>query len=59
MHKEVNIKNKKARHEFEFLEVLTAGLVLKGTEIKSVKESRARIAESFCQFKEGELYVIN
>lgn len=59
MQKEVNIRNKKASHEFEFIEVFTAGLVLQGTEIKSIRESKARIAESFCQFKEGELYVIN
>lgn len=59
MQKSVNILNKKAKFEFEFLERFTAGLVLKGTEIKSIRESKARIAEGFCQFIEGELYVIN
>ncbi|MEN8137299.1 MAG: SsrA-binding protein SmpB [Bacteroidota bacterium] len=59
MQKSVNILNKKAKFEYEFLERFTAGLVLKGTEIKSIREGKARIAESFCQFKEDELYVIN
>lgn len=59
MQKQINILNKKARYEYEFLDKFTAGLVLKGTEIKSIRESKARIAESFCQFKENELFVIN
>lgn len=59
MQKSINILNKKAKHEFEFLERYTAGLVLQGTEIKSIREGKARIAESFCQFKDDELYVIN
>lgn len=59
MQKSVNILNKKAKYEYEFLERFTAGLVLKGTEIKSIREGKARIAESFCQFKEDELFVIN
>ncbi|MCK5907152.1 MAG: SsrA-binding protein, partial [Flavobacteriales bacterium] len=52
MQKSINILNKKAKYEYEFLERFTAGLVLQGTEIKSIREGKARIAESFCQFKE-------
>jgi len=59
MQKRINILNKKAKYEYEFLDRYTAGLVLQGTEIKSIREGKARIAESFCQFKENELFVIN
>ncbi len=59
MQKSINILNKKAKFEYEFLERFMAGIVLKGTEIKSIREGKARIAESFCQFKEDELFVIN
>lgn len=56
----VNIKNKKARFEYEILDKFTAGMVLGGTEIKSIRESRASISESFCEFNErGELFIIN
>ena len=57
--KTVNILNKRARFEYELLEEFEAGLVLTGTEIKSLRSSRASITESFCQFIEGELFVIN
>lgn len=60
MQKKVNIQNKKARFEYEILDKYTAGIVLTGTEIKSIRESKARIAESFCEFNDlGELFVIN
>jgi SsrA-binding protein len=56
----VNIKNKKAKFEYEILDKYTAGIVLTGTEIKSIRDSKASIAESFCEFNEqGELFVIN
>jgi len=58
--KNVNIKNKKARFEYELLDKYTAGIVLGGTEIKSIRESKASISESFCEFNEnGELFIIN
>ncbi|MBT0549400.1 SsrA-binding protein SmpB [Riemerella anatipestifer] len=57
--KTVNIFNKRARFEYEILEQLEAGIVLTGTEIKALRSSKASIVESFCQFIEGELYVIN
>ena len=60
MQKKINIQNKKARFEYEFLDTYTAGIQLTGTEIKSIRESKARITESFCEFNErGELFVIN
>ncbi len=60
MQKKINIRNKKARFEYEILDNYTAGIKLSGTEIKSIRESKARITESFCEFNEqGELFVIN
>ena len=60
MQNKVNILNKKVRFEFEILDKYTAGIVLSGTEIKSIRLSKASIAESFCEFNElGELFIIN
>ncbi|WP_322970977.1 SsrA-binding protein SmpB [Faecalibacter sp. LW9] len=59
MQKEVTIKNKRARFEFELLDSYDAGIQLFGTEIKSIRMGKASITESFCQMKDGELYIIN
>ena len=60
MQKNVNILNKKAKFEYEVLDKYSAGIVLTGTEIKSIRSSQASIAESFCEFNtKGELFVIN
>lgn len=60
MQKKINIQNKKARFEYEILDKYIAGIQLTGTEIKSIRESKARITESFCEFSEtGELFVVN
>ncbi len=60
MQKPVNIKNKKAKFEYEILDTYTAGIVLTGTEIKSIRDSKASIAEGFCEFNNrSELFVIN
>jgi SsrA-binding protein len=60
MQKTINIQNKKARFQYEILDKYTAGIVLTGTEIKSIRSSKASIAESFCEFSEnGELFVVN
>lgn len=60
MQKNINIKNKKARFEYELLDKYTAGIVLGGTEIKSLRYGKASISESFCEFNDrGELFVIN
>ncbi|WP_313111074.1 SsrA-binding protein SmpB [Aequorivita sediminis] len=58
--KNVKIKNRKARFEYEILDTFTAGIVLRGTEIKAIREGKASIAESFCEYNsKGELFVIN
>ncbi len=58
--KTINIKNKKARFEYEILDKYTAGIVLSGTEIKSIRLGKASITESFCEFNDqGELFIIN
>ena len=60
MQKNINIKNKKAKFEYELLDKYVAGIVLTGTEIKSIRMGKASIAESFCEFNErGELFAVN
>ena len=60
MQKNINIQNKKARFQYEILDKYTAGIVLTGTEIKSIRLGKASIVESFCEFNErGELFVVN
>ena len=56
---DINIRNKRASFEYELLDRYTAGIVLYGTEIKSLRMGKGRIADSFCQMKDGELFVIN
>ena len=55
--KQVSIRNRKAGHEFELIDRFVAGMVLKGTEIKSIREGKASMAEAFCVFIKDELYV--
>ncbi|QAA81457.1 SsrA-binding protein SmpB [Aequorivita sp. H23M31] len=57
--KNVKIKNRRAKFEYEILSTYTAGIVLRGTEIKAIREGQASIAESFCEFSNNELFVIN
>ena len=60
LQKKINIQNKKARFEFEIIDNYVAGIQLTGTEIKSIRQSQARITESFCEFNErGELFIVN
>ena len=60
MAKDVNIQNKRARFEYEIIDEYTAGIVLTGTEIKSIRNSKASIVEGFCEFSEkGELFTVN
>lgn len=60
MQKIINIKNKRARFEYELIDEYTAGIILTGTEIKSIRNSKASIAESFCEFNQkGELFTVN
>ncbi len=56
----ISIRNKRARFDYEVIETFEAGLVLGGTEIKSIRHSKARITESFCEFNpKGELFIVN
>jgi SsrA-binding protein len=57
--KKVDIKNKAASFEFELMDKYTAGIVLTGTEIKSIRMQKVNAQDSFCQFKGDELYLIN
>lgn len=60
LQKTVKIKNRKARFEYDILDKYVAGIVLRGTEIKAIREGKASIAESFCEFNsKSELFVIN
>lgn len=60
LQKNVNIRNRKARFEYEIIDTYVAGIVLKGTEIKAIREGKASIGESFCEFNSrGELFAIN
>ena len=60
MQKKINIQNKRAKFEYKFIEEYTAGIVLTGTEIKSLRNSKASISESFCEFNQsGELFTVN
>lgn len=57
--KKVEIRNKKASFEYFLDEVFEAGIVLTGTEIKSVRNAKASVSEAYCAFQDGELYVKN
>lgn len=56
---EVNIRNKRARFEYHLFDVFTAGMQLRGTEIKSIRNSKASILEAYCIFDEGEVWIRN
>jgi SsrA-binding protein len=55
----IEIKNKKASFEYEFIERYTAGIKLTGTEIKSIRAGKANLVDAYCYFVNGELYVKN
>jgi SsrA-binding protein len=60
MQKSINILNKRAKFDYEWIQRYDAGIVLTGTEIKSLRQGKASIAESFCEFNEKmELFLIN
>lgn len=56
---DIHIKNRRANFEYEILDKLIAGIQLQGTEIKSIRNGQAGINEAFCEFENGELFVIN
>ena len=55
----IEIKNKRASFEYEFIESFTAGIVLTGTEIKSIRAGKASLTDSYCYFAGKELFVKN
>lgn len=57
MKQSINIINKKARFEYEFIQTEIAGISLLGSEVKSIRQGKVSISESFCYFNDGELYV--
>jgi SsrA-binding protein len=57
MPNKINITNKKAWHDYEILDKYTAGIVLFGTEIKSIRQGKVSLSESYCLFEGTELYV--
>jgi len=59
MNKTINIPNKKARFENEIFDIYTAGIVLTGTEIKSVRQGKVGFNDTYCFFSNGELFVKN
>jgi len=54
---DVNIKNRQANFQYELLDKFIAGMVLKGTEIKSIREGRVNLQDGHCYFNNGELFV--
>ncbi|MCJ7788733.1 MAG: SsrA-binding protein, partial [Candidatus Atribacteria bacterium] len=51
--------NRKARYDYHILDTCEVGLVLKGTEVKSLREGKVSLRESFAQFEDKELYIMN
>ena len=57
--KEVNIKNRRATFDYAISDTFTAGLVLTGTEIKSIRQGKASLVDTFCYINNGEVWVKN
>jgi SsrA-binding protein len=55
----VTIINRKAKFEYHFLTEIEVGIMLTGTEIKSIRDGNANLKEAYCAFKDGELYIRN
>ncbi len=56
---QINIKNKRAKFEYHLFDIYTAGIQLTGTEIKSIRNSKASILEAYCIFDNGEVFIRN
>ena len=56
---QVNIKNKRASFDYEFVDTFTAGIVLTGTEIKSIRAGKASLVDTYCYINNGEIWVKN
>ena len=57
MKSKVNIVNKKVKFEYFFVETFVVGIKLMGSEVKSISDSKASMTDTYCYFKNGELYV--
>lgn len=57
--KDVNIKNKRATFDYSITETFTAGIVLTGTEIKSIRQGKASLVDTFCYVANGEVWIKN
>jgi len=55
----ISIRNKQASYEYELLDKYVAGMVLQGTEIKSIREGKVVLKDGYCAFHRGELFVYN
>src|SRR5690606_14396135 len=55
--RKIAVRNRRARHEYHVLETLEAGLVLQGTEVKSLRDGRAKLQDAFARFDGGELWL--
>lgn len=55
--KTINIKNRKASYEYQFIDTYIAGIVLKGTEIKSIRAGKVNLHGAYCFFRDGELFI--
>lgn len=55
----ISIKNRRASFDYSFIEKFIAGIVLVGTEIKSIRQGKASLVDSFCYFRNGELFIKN
>jgi SsrA-binding protein len=56
-HKTATIQNRKAYHEYAIEETVEAGIVLTGTEVKSLRQGQANLAEAYCKFQNGEMWI--
>lgn len=59
MQQKINIVNKKAKFEYHLMDQFTAGIQLSGTEIKSIRNNKASIAEAYCVVSDGEVFIRN
>ncbi len=56
---QINIKNKRASFDYDFVDTFTAGIVLTGTEIKSIRAGKASLVDTYCYINNGEIWVKN
>ena len=59
MKENVNIVNRKAKYEYEFMDSYQAGIVLKGVEVKLIRDGKLSFVDSYCIFQDGELFLKN